>query len=319
VKDFDCGPWGGIKKIQYICAMLHRMGTFDLTLAPVFLNGHLSVRSSGVGSQQRVALVNLRRAGLKPHNTEAVRQLAIEFAERYPMGDFYRIDPETLQFQVVPGALQNTLATRLLALDTPATDSIFDMAFASVSTKPWMVGSGEAASIQVTPPDCQPSPPQGLPLPRGERLPLTFSRHELEHYTRLMDDVDDRNPADEGSWTQRLNAIDFKQPSTNGLENAETITFDGLCHLNGLPGVGKSSLMKMICIIMALRGQRALVSVPTSTEMPASSGRPGPGEITIRSGRISAISSAVSSSLRRTIGGAPSSPRYCARLNVNES
>ncbi len=115
------------------------MGTTDLSLTPVFLNGHLSVRSSGAGSHQRVAFVNLRRAGLKPHNTEAVRQLAIEFAERYPMGDFYGIDPETLKFQVVPGVLQSTLTARLLALDTPAADSIFDMEFASVSNERWMV------------------------------------------------------------------------------------------------------------------------------------------------------------------------------------
>ena len=57
----------------------------------------------------------------------------------------------------------------------------------------------------------------------------------------------------------------------------------------------------------------------TSTEIPASSGRPGPGEMTMRFGRIAATSSIVISSLRFTIGGAPSSPRYWARLYVNES
>lgn len=263
MKDFNFGVWDETKKIQHICAILHRMGTSDLALAPAFLNGHLSVRSTGAGSRQRAALVNLRRAGLKPHNTEAIRQLAIEFAERYPMGDFYRIDPETLSFQVVPGALQSTLATRLRALDTPATDMIVDMAYASVSTPRWMVGSGEAASIQIAPPACQPPPPNPLPVPRVERQPLSFSRHELKHYARLMDGVDGRDPEDEGSWTQRLNAIDFKRPSPNGLEDTEIMAFDGLCHLIGLPGVGKSSLMKIICIIMALRGQRALVTVPS--------------------------------------------------------
>ncbi len=263
MKDFDFGVWDKAKKIQYICAVLHRMGTSDLALAPVFLNGHLSVRSSGTGSQQRTALVNLRRAGLKPHNIEAIRQLAIEFAERYPMGDFFRIDPDTLQFQVVPGALQRTLATRLLALDTSATDSIFDMAFASVQTQPWMVDSDHVKSIQIRPPDCQPPPPKSLPFPGVERQPLSFSRHELEHYARLMDGVDERDLEDDGSWTQRLRAIDFKRPSANGLENSEIITFNGLCHLIGLTGVGKSSLMKIICIIIALRGQRALVTVPS--------------------------------------------------------
>ncbi len=56
-----------------------------------------------------------------------------------------------------------------------------------------------------------------------------------------------------------------------------------------------------------------------STVTPASSGRPGPGEITIRSGCMRSISGIDTSSLRRTTVCAPSSPRYCARLNVNES
>ncbi len=43
----------------------------------------------------------------------------------------------------------------------------------------------------------------------------------------------------------------------------------------------------------------------TSTVMPASSGRPGPGEITIRSGCIASTSPSVISSLRCTTGGMP--------------
>ena len=43
---------------------------------------------------------------------------------------------------------------------------------------------------------------------------------------------------------------------------------------------------------------------------PASSGRLGPGEMTIRSGRSAAISSSVISSLRATVTSAPSSERY---------
>jgi hypothetical protein len=57
----------------------------------------------------------------------------------------------------------------------------------------------------------------------------------------------------------------------------------------------------------------------TSTEIPASSGRPGPGEMTMCVGCRPAISSRVISSFRRTSGGAPSSPKYWARFQVNES
>jgi len=46
----------------------------------------------------------------------------------------------------------------------------------------------------------------------------------------------------------------------------------------------------------------------------ATDGRPGPGEIRIRCGRLAAISATVISSLRRTATSSPSSPKYWTRL-----
>ena len=48
----------------------------------------------------------------------------------------------------------------------------------------------------------------------------------------------------------------------------------------------------------------------SSRLMPASSGVPGPGEITIFSGPSASASSTESASLRTTFTSAPSSPRY---------
>ena len=53
--------------------------------------------------------------------------------------------------------------------------------------------------------------------------------------------------------------------------------------------------------------------------IPASSGRPGPGEITIARGFMAAISSRVIASFRFTTGVSPSSPKYWTRFQVKES
>jgi hypothetical protein len=50
------------------------------------------------------------------------------------------------------------------------------------------------------------------------------------------------------------------------------------------------------------------------TEMPASLGVQGPGEMTMRSGCKAATSATLSSSLRLTTTSSPSSPKYCTRL-----
>ncbi len=55
------------------------------------------------------------------------------------------------------------------------------------------------------------------------------------------------------------------------------------------------------------------------SEMPASFGVQGPGEITIFAGASASMSSSVISSLRTTFTSAPSSPRYCTTFQVKES
>ena len=57
----------------------------------------------------------------------------------------------------------------------------------------------------------------------------------------------------------------------------------------------------------------------SGTEMPASEGVQGPGEITIAAGAIVATSWTVIRSFRKTSTSTPNSPRYWTRLNVNES
>ena len=61
--------------------------------------------------------------------------------------------------------------------------------------------------------------------------------------------------------------------------------------------------------------RRSIVSSVT----PASFGVHGPGESTMWEGASASILSTSSSSLRNTFTSAPSSPKYCTRLKVNES
>jgi hypothetical protein len=52
----------------------------------------------------------------------------------------------------------------------------------------------------------------------------------------------------------------------------------------------------------------------TSSEIPASDGVHGPGEITIRAGASDSMSAQLSASLRKTRTSSPNSDRYCTRL-----
>ena len=67
-----------------------------------------------------------------------------------------------------------------------------------------------------------------------------------------------------------------------------------------------------------VEGDPGLVRI-AAREMPASSGPPGPGEMTSPAGFRSASSSTVIASLRNTSTSAPSSQIYCTRFHVKES
>ena len=57
----------------------------------------------------------------------------------------------------------------------------------------------------------------------------------------------------------------------------------------------------------------------TSSDTPASSGVPGPGEIMMCDGFSARMPATSSASLRTTFTCCPSSPRYCTRLKVKLS
>jgi hypothetical protein len=65
-----------------------------------------------------------------------------------------------------------------------------------------------------------------------------------------------------------------------------------------------------------MRGPNAAM---TAHDTPASAGEHGPGLITSLAGRSASTCSTVTWSLRTTFSSAPSSPKYCTRLKVNES
>ncbi len=55
------------------------------------------------------------------------------------------------------------------------------------------------------------------------------------------------------------------------------------------------------------------------SDTPASSGVPGPGEITMYPGRNARMPATSMASLRTTFTSTPSSPKYCARFQVKLS
>jgi pPIWI RE three-gene island domain Z len=99
-------------------------------------------------------------------------------------------------------------------------------------------------------------PATGKPL----RIPLT----QLAETARWMDAAESElDLARRGNWEGRLADLRLDTRSADGLrfEEADELTLAGLCHLVGMVGAGKSTLMSLIAVWGARRGLRTTLVV----------------------------------------------------------
>jgi hypothetical protein len=91
------------------------------------------------------------------------------------------------------------------------------------------------------------------------RQPLTIQWQELVVLAQTLDAEDHDADRPSRSWAARIRQIQLETTTGHGLEPTSTLDLSGLKHLIGLPGAGKSTLICLLCILLARRGQRAAV------------------------------------------------------------
>ena len=55
-------------------------------------------------------------------------------------------------------------------------------------------------------------------------------------------------------WVGRLSEIEVRITTESGLQSTDVLHLDGLNHLVGLPGSGKTTLIILLCILLARSG-----------------------------------------------------------------
>lgn len=100
------------------------------------------------------------------------------------------------------------------------------------------------------------TPPQALPPTPALRRPLRLSFAELEAEADWMDSVAPTgSPADQ-YWGDRMRALRPHLVSASGLTACSDFTIDGLFHLVGMLGSGKSTFFSVLAVHLARLGQR---------------------------------------------------------------
>ncbi|MEU8004229.1 signal recognition particle [Catellatospora sp. NPDC049111] len=111
---------------------------------------------------------------------------------------------------------------------------------------------GRASSVDIPEFLCRPPAP-GHDLetkPSGTGRPLQIPRSELEETALWMDEEEVELGLPPGNWSQRLADVHLEILASNGrdYEPSKVLTLNGLIHLVGMVGAGKSTLMTLIAV-----------------------------------------------------------------------
>jgi hypothetical protein len=105
---------------------------------------------------------------------------------------------------------------------------------------------------------------------KRDRAPINVTIEDLEHIAKDLDEEDRRDPTRvPRNFFTRLRSergqavFSVLSPQGTNLAQADAISLDGVSHMIGLPGAGKSTLIFLLAVLLARQGRRVTLLVPS--------------------------------------------------------
>jgi hypothetical protein len=92
-----------------------------------------------------------------------------------------------------------------------------------------------------------------------DQHPLTISFQNLQEEADWMDRIIANEAHEAQSWGWRIRRLQFRLVSQAGVQPSTHLTLDGLLHLIGMVGSGKSSFFTVLTVYLARRGYRVMM------------------------------------------------------------
>lgn len=278
--------FSSVLAVQWLCAAVDRLlGLSELADIPALLTGFGSVADHPATSPFTRAAFSLRQLGVSYSSESELRQAVYDFltweenqreeSENY-VDQPYRIDPRSRRLSFVRAAgndprivdWTNCLVDGLSLREhgVRVADPTRSMAIAP--------READARRITVNLSDVAerlPDRPAHDLSPR-RRGPITVSLSELQRIAERFDTIDAADPRRVSKgWSRRFQdavgepKIDVLRPNDDrsALERVTEIRLDGLKHLIGLPGTGKTTLVTLLVAWLYDRNYRTVVLLPS--------------------------------------------------------
>jgi hypothetical protein len=269
--------------IQWLCAAMDQiLGLRYLAEAPVLLSGFGSITDSAAAKAFATAAFNLRQLGVELTTESALRyaiNAALEY-ERERGGSPEYVEPpyaldadaKNMPFRLRSGHVA-TVRAMLAALTSPLPMRTTNIAQASTA-HPMAAITGIGRDEKRFPVDLTSLPPiaqaQKHDLARMPRGKIVIPVAELVKIAEEMDALDKGAPERQaGNWKGRLLnpdgtfKFDILGREAGALAPQSEIVLDGVKHMIGLPGTGKTTLIVLILVWLSKKGYKAVVLLPS--------------------------------------------------------
>lgn len=275
----------GDLRVQWICASVHYfLGESTLESIPALLSGFGSCLDRRGIEDFAAAAFSLRQLGVSVGSgiqlRQAVHDAAIWEEDNRLEPDYseppFRIDAERLgyPFRLRPGAelearrmadaLRNGLAFAPWKLPTAAPDRPMAVLEAAVD-------GADRITVEMDN-MVAPAMPEHHDVTRPPRGPIVIPLADLEAVAARLDAADETDPArPRGNWLARIREADGRRKfevltpdrERGVLRDTYVIRLEGLKHLIGLPGTGKTTLIVLLLVWLDEHGYRTVVLLPS--------------------------------------------------------
>jgi hypothetical protein len=249
--------WRGADRIQWGCVLMRLFGESSLEMLPVVLSGLRSVEQSRQVAPYRTAVQTARVLLGDVLTRRSVQAAVFDFLSVNREDRSFDIDGDTLVFwprsQYDPAlsqaetVLRQGLPVRMRPIDLADTGKDLVAQLDAERRVPFRLN--ELAFPR----------PQQHDLERRPSGSIAVQWSELEALAVELDELDSAAGRSPQYWTDRLANTQAHVSTGHGLRETRILHLAALKHLIGLPGSGKTTLIVLLCVLLARRGLRIAV------------------------------------------------------------
>ncbi len=263
--------WTANERICWLCVLMEEfIGTSSLELAPAVMSGLGCVAEAPVLQRARQAIFNLRQLTLAFATNQSVKHAVALYNEHHRANRTqgpYRIDPETLEFKRTDHFEDVAIskARKILAEPLPYQLRDIQMADAAQEMTAQLGDDPSAARVPIGPLTVALPPRRPHDIERKPTGKITVPIAELIEVAREMDSRELENPERRsGNWEQRIRHFSLMIPQSGvGLVEDDALVLDGVRHLIGLPGAGKTTILVVLGVWLSRRRLKAMLLFPS--------------------------------------------------------